>query len=407
LAGWANKYPQAVGSSDNMATVEELVVRAKPEGVNQTTKEFDDMQGELEETEQQMDDTAGGFGDLANKWTGALAAITAGLAVAVGGLATQVPVLGSLMSGLGSIISGLALQIDQKLRPTLQPIVNDLFRLGNAIASGDFAKAAQIFKDWGNAIANTNWSQIFTDILNGLVDIRGRALNKLENLLTKDNVESALNAISDAVEGVNWGSAFQAYVDDTTNFLKNVDWLGIAGVVIRFFGRGIANVIKNTDWSKWLKFFVNQVTSFITDVNWMDVGMDIIRGIIDGIGAVTDFAVGGAEDIGAWIAGKFDDAINNAVKWGENLIKNFIKGLKNKIPDLDDTFDIIESEIDGGLEVRVGGGGGGGGNGNNTPRGGIVGGLDTVNDVFIDGRNVTNETGRYRRDATSRRGRNG
>jgi hypothetical protein len=46
-----------------MATVEELVVRAKPEGVNQTTKEFDDMQGEHEETEQQMDDTAGGFGD--------------------------------------------------------------------------------------------------------------------------------------------------------------------------------------------------------------------------------------------------------------------------------------------------------------------------------------------------------
>jgi hypothetical protein len=57
--------------------------------------------------------------------------------------------------------------------------------------------------------------------------------------------------------------------------------------------------------------------------------------------------------------------------------------------------------------VRVGGGVGGGGGGNNTPRGGIVGGLATVNDVFLDGRDVTNETGRYRRDATSRRGRNG
>lgn len=120
-----------------MATIEELVVRAKPEGLDETVGGFENMQEELEETEQQMDDTTGGLSDLANKWKGAMGAIVAGLAVATAGLASKIPVIGEVASGLGAVISGLAFQMDKALRPSLQGVTNELFNLANEVYRSD------------------------------------------------------------------------------------------------------------------------------------------------------------------------------------------------------------------------------------------------------------------------------
>ena len=64
-----------------MATVEELVVRAEPEGLEETSRGFEDMQGDLDETTESMEDATGQFEDLQNRWSGALTAVVGGLAV--------------------------------------------------------------------------------------------------------------------------------------------------------------------------------------------------------------------------------------------------------------------------------------------------------------------------------------
>jgi len=112
-----------------MPTVEELVVSAKPEGINETTQDIDKMEQELDESAEQMGDTGSEFSAMGKKWKGAMGAIVAGLGVAVGGVLAQVPVIGEKMAQLGGIIDAVVFKIDQDLRPSMTGFGKDLPRL--------------------------------------------------------------------------------------------------------------------------------------------------------------------------------------------------------------------------------------------------------------------------------------
>lgn len=120
-----------------MSTVEELVIKAKPEGIEQTTDGFERMQDDLDDTANQMDDTAGSLSDMAAEWKGAMGAIVAGLTIATAGLLAKVPVIGSAMSGLEMVLDALAYKIDQTLRPVLQPLTNEFADLATEIYKSD------------------------------------------------------------------------------------------------------------------------------------------------------------------------------------------------------------------------------------------------------------------------------
>lgn len=122
--------------------VEELVVRATPEGIDETNEQLDQMSGKFDRTAEEMQETTGLLGDLERRFSGVMGALVAGFAVATGGLLTQVPVLSEVMSGLGSIFNVLGFQIDKALRPALGGLTEDLFEISQDAAEAEGALEA-------------------------------------------------------------------------------------------------------------------------------------------------------------------------------------------------------------------------------------------------------------------------
>ena len=116
-----------------MTEVEELIVRAKPEGVSETTQELEGMEAQTEDSAEAMEDSADEMQGFARRFEGAMGAVIAGLAVASAGLLSQVPVIGEAMSGLFAILEAVAFQVDGVLRPALSPLSDLFFDISNAI----------------------------------------------------------------------------------------------------------------------------------------------------------------------------------------------------------------------------------------------------------------------------------
>jgi hypothetical protein len=119
--------------------VQELVVKMRPEGVDETTQELEDQEQAFEEAAGQAEQSAGVMDEFVGKFQGAMQAVVAGLAVAAGGLLSQVPIIGELASGLFAIIESLALKIDEVLRPVLEPVSDALFDIASGIDEADGA----------------------------------------------------------------------------------------------------------------------------------------------------------------------------------------------------------------------------------------------------------------------------
>lgn len=116
-------------------TISELLVKITPDGVSETTDALEEQSQQFEDTAETAEEQTGRLEDFADSWQGAMATVVAGLAVAAAGLMSQVPVLGELFAGLQAIVQALAFQMDQVLRPVLQPIAQGMFGIANAISS--------------------------------------------------------------------------------------------------------------------------------------------------------------------------------------------------------------------------------------------------------------------------------
>lgn len=156
-----------------MPTAEELVVSMKTEGAEETNAELEKMESNFEETSDSVGDSAGEMSGFASKFKGAMGAVVAGLAVAAGGLLSQVPVIGEAFGGLTSVFDAVVYQIDQKLRPALQPVTDGFYDLSAAIFDGDWEEAGNIIGDgitgFIDTIQGINFFQIGKDIADALV----------------------------------------------------------------------------------------------------------------------------------------------------------------------------------------------------------------------------------------------
>jgi hypothetical protein len=340
-----------------MADVAEVVVRAVPEGVNETTDELDEMSGKVSESTDEMQEQSEGMSELAESFDGAMSAVVAGLAVATGGLLSQVPVIGESMSGLGAIIDVLALKIDGVLRPVLGRANNILFDL-----AGTLARTDGIVADFIGVI-----SLLSSAILGAVVAYTGWQIASL-------GVVAGLKATGAAILTV------LGYIGTFVAALVSLPVLLAAAVV------GLT----------LLAFHFRH---------------EIGQAVLDGIQAIHDFVgqVGPAIDaLATRVKTKFDAIIRDAKEWGRSLIRQFIQGIKDMIPNVANVVSGINiapgvtiGDVTGAAgtaaDIALGGGGGGGD--------GFIGSVASgVGDIFLDGQRVSDNQGRYSKDRLTRRG---
>ena len=337
-----------------MVTAEELTVALRSEGVSETQ---DDLKG----VERTMDDTANSAGNSAEelegfsqRFQGAMSAAVAALAVGAAGLLSQVPVLGESMAGLFAIVEALAFQMDSVLRPVLSPITDFFFMIADAIFEADGAMGTII-----GAVAS--FISIAVVVITTVAAI-GSALGVWAS--TTGGVIAILGALAKIVIGV-------------ISTLAGL--ISLPALIIAAFVALAAALIFNVGGAR-----------------------DRLGEII---GDIWNFFVELASDLSEWAG----DLASDAFEWGRNLIDRFIDGIRAAIGRLREFLgDLRDIGANVGISVPdLGGlGGGGGGNGggaSSRPRFGAATGGGNGGSQ-IDGRQITESTGRYRSGSPNRRG---
>lgn len=364
--------------------VEELVISAKPEGIDETTDQLEDMSGQFDETADSMDDTAGSFEDLQNRWSGAMSAMVAGLAVAVGGLLTQVPILGELGGAVGAVLEAVGFQIDQLLRDLgAGGLIDAIFQFSNAIFEADGA----------------------------LGDFIGA-------------ISLVITTIAGAVGGyLAWIAATQGLAAAGAVLVGGLKIVGgailtVVGAILSIKAAIIIAILAILAFAAAFIFNIAGVRDKTLSIlgNLWDAAAKIIGNLVDDIVAFFDGLV---SDVGE----KIGELVDKARTWGENMFDNFIgalEGLGRAVAEIFltglnaiiDTINAAISKLPKEVRTRLGistlsninpgdiglsndGGGGFRANRNVTPT------------LQMDGRALVESDGRYRRDQLSRRSTDG
>jgi phage-related protein len=349
-------------------TVEELIVRAKPEGIDGVNRKFGQMKTNLNEAKGEMQDTAGSFSDLAGKFKGVLGAITAGLAVGVGGVLTQVPVLKQAMGGLKTVFQALGFQIDKALRPFISDLSKEFFDLSGAIADGDYEQVRKELQDIGNVLGQID--------VGAAVDEISQALGKLTEGI---NFEQVAKDITDFRNDL-----LNDIIDAISNFADNLtadDVEGASDSIITVLKDSLSTLITEVDWFQLLKSII-QLMGKITEGVAKSIKNEIVDPLLNKI-----------EE-------KFNEAIGDAKQIGKDLIAKIIEGLKDKIPDLESEIsdlpggnvllegaDVLADGADAAQEQTTN----------------FVRGQTGSPTISLDGRRLDERTGRYSFDRAARR----
>jgi len=338
-----------------MVTAEELVVAIQSEGVGETREDVEAIGESMEETAEESGDAAEELVGFSEDLAGAASAAVGGIALITGGLLSQVPILQEFAAGLGAIISAIGLQIDQLLRDLgADGLTGALFNAANAVVSAKGALG--------------DLAGVFGVILTAA---SGAAVGLAAWAIKAKGVIGAASALAGAVKGaaVTLGSLIAGLSAAT---------VGLAALAAAAVG-----------------FVAAYVTNF--------------RGVRD----ITDKALAGAKqsllsfagDLTEWAGNLASDAFN----WGRNLVQGFINGIQSLIGRVRSFLgDLRNIGSNVGISVpslggALGGGGGGGGGGGNVTRS-PFGGTGIGRRTQLDGRTLTESTGRYRSDPSRRRG---
>ena len=258
------------------------------------------------------------------------------------------------MAGLFAIVEALAFQMDSVLRPVLSPITDFFFMIADAIFEADGAMGTII-----GAVAS--FISIAVVVITTVAAI-GSALGVWAS--TTGGVIAILGALAKIVIGV-------------ISTLAGL--ISLPALIIAAFVALAAALIFNVGGAR-----------------------DRLGEII---GDIWNFFVELASDLSEWAG----DLASDAFEWGRNLIDRFIDGIRAAIGRLREFLgDLRDIGASVGISVPdLGGlGGGGGGNGggaSSRPRFGAATGGGNGGSQ-IDGRQITESTGRYRSGSPNRRG---
>jgi phage-related protein len=391
-----------------MVTVEELVVKATPEGISEVEDGLEGMEEKAEETTDSIEEQSSVLGDMSDKFEGAMGAIVAGFAVVTAGLLSRIPVLGTAASGLGAILDALGIKISQTLSPALTPLTNKMFELARAINNAD-GPLGTIIGAIGSAIV------VITGLAAGVL-----AAVKAWGLLTAayaavkaagavvvsaiGTVVAAIGAIPLLLAGViaailgfalayknNWFG-----VRDTTNEVINQ--------VVSFVKNGFSLLVKKA--RKFLKKFVKRAktefntfkTNAVSTFNNLvekakKFGSDLIdnfaEGIRNSVGVATSAISGVVASVNSYLPSSPADTgpLSNLDETGPGLVNTFAAGINANVG----TATSAANNLAGGVD----------------PAQSVIAGDSSRTVISIDGREVERSTQTYRDDGTDLRGRYG
>jgi len=277
-----------------MATVEELVVKATPEGIDNVTSRMEGLKESITDSAEEMKKQSLSLDDVAQTFKGAATAVVTGLAVTTGFLLSRIPILGELTSGLVAVFDALAFQLDKRLRPAISPIVDGLFELASAIYAGDWEEAKSIIGDFVRALKNFDWGSILTaakNVLNSVVQF-------VKDVGLVETVREKLRGFFDVGEDQSIiGQAASKLGTFIANVIKKLPGgeiaVALGGIYIDALGslvnfttsatNKLSDFLDGLTWSKLIETIVsnlrdksqqltNGIKKLVQDVDWVDVG---------------------------------------------------------------------------------------------------------------------------------------
>lgn len=403
------------------------------------------MQGELEDTEQAMEDTTDQFSDLTERWSGLMGVLVSGLAIATAGVLAQVPVLQQAMNGLVAVTSAFGLQLDQLIRDLGGgQLVQGIFQFANSVAmaegaAGDLAGVlTAVVSALTGYIGAVKLGLVSSGALTG-------ALGTLSGWLS--TIAGGITTVISGITSFIAGSTAAAAAVGALIGTLGVGILEVTGIndAIENFGQTVGNALPG-----WLRDAAIALSGPFAAA-FATVGgaiLGFVRGVLDGgLSEGIDRAISTAEQtlgvfVTAWdntlttVETTINSWVNDAISWGENLIDGFVQGINNSVNEVTNAADNIAQAVDDYLpdspaakgplstldqtgpalvETFAQGISGStsqvesasGDLASGAQPGGRVGNALGSPRVFMDGRDLTEENGRYRRNETSRRGRNG
>jgi hypothetical protein len=368
-----------------MVTAEELTVAIKSEGVGETRDDIEGIERSMEETAEATGDSAEKLEGFSENLAGVASAAVAGLAVATAGILSQVPILRENFAALGAIVDAFAFRLDGVLRPALTGINQVLFEFANAVfnAEGPLGVLADAVSVLVPLLG------IGGGLALGIAKIVA-VLNALGvTAITVSSVTAQLSGILGVLAGVASSVAGAIQI-----------FLAGFGKIVLIIGSVISGISATTAALAVLAAaVVGFAAAYITN----------FKGVRDTtnrvLGNALDTFVSFAGDLTEWAGNLASDAFN----WGRNLVQGFINGIQSLIGrvrsflgDLRDVGGSVGISVPS-LGGALGGGGGGGGGGGNVTRS-PFGGSGIGRRAQIDGRTLTESTGRYRSDPSRRRG---
>ncbi len=393
-----------------MVTVSEVVVRAIPEGISETTDGLEEVESATKETTDQMGEQSEEMSSFAQSFQGSMGAILAGLGVATAGLLSQVPVIGEAFSGLTAVVDAVALRLDSVLRPVFGPITNKLMNLADTIATADgkfglfldviITTAAILGTIAGIVVAVSAAASVLAGTFGTLATVGSVILGILGTLVTILGLPLII------IGALIVGLALLAFMfrDEITSAIG--------------------------DAIQWLKDITNEFTTMVS--NAKEWGSNLLSGFVE---SVVDFAGSVPQKIRNFVSDvedKFDGLVSDAKDWGSDLLSGFITGIENKIQDVKEKV----NEFAGAVRERMPGSNAETGplsdlkesgqalpqtfaegisansgvslratedalNGGGDFIGSVGGGASKV---YLDGQRVDNNQGRFRKDSLTRRG---
>ncbi len=299
-----------------MVTVEELVVKATPEGIGNVESELEGMTNTTEEATGEMETQSEALNDMSNKFAGAMGAITAGFAIVSGTLLSRVPVLGSAMSGLAAVLDAIGLKIDQTLRPALVPLTNQFFRLAGAINNAEGPLGALIgiistIVAVGTALGAALVGLVTTFLALGgsmstVVSVGGTILGVLGSIAAAILSLPALLAAA-GLALIGFGIAYSQ------------NWFGIRDTTDRIINK-IITIVKTGFLT-----FINAATKFLTEF------------VATAKQKFTDVQKNTQE--------VFDNLVSDATQFGKDLVSNFASGIRDRISEAVAAASDLASEV--------------------------------------------------------------
>lgn len=402
-----------------MVTAEELIVAIKADGVANTRESLEGIERTMEDTAESASDSAEDLGEFTDRIQGAMSAAAAGVAIAAGALLTQIPIIGEVAAGLGAVFDALGLQVDQLIRDLgAGGLVDVLFNIASVINN-----AEGVVGDFVGVL-----SVLGTIVAGALVGLAGFAVKTLGVVGALSKLGAVLKATGVAIAGVI--SSIGAVPAALAAVVAAIAAFAVA-YLTNF--RGIRDKT-NAIIGRITDFVVGGITSFIsTGLSKLDTFVGDFVGFFTGLAGKVSTAT---SDIASDIADWFTDLVSDAKDFGAQFVSGFLSALEGLSDRMASFFeaafntviktintaietlpDVITSKLD--IEqidrldfapVDASPGGSGTTTGGNTT--GRTGRVPTgpgrrrayEASVNLDGRDVSEDTGRYRVDPARRRG---